>query len=324
MLRLANLLGAACAAALGTAALVQDRGPEPRAHHALAFDEELGQVLLVGGSAPTEGGEQSRFFDDVWAFDGKRWTLVAATGERRSDVRLAYDQRAQRLVAFGGFTGETLGDLRVLEGTKWRVLDESPALALAGAGFVHDGARGRFLLFGGSRAGEVKGEAWEHDGVAWTRLGGATPPARRSHAMVFDEKRARVVVFGGMSAARPGSRPAALADTWEFDGEAWKEIEVEGPSGRSDCGAAYDSKRGRAIVFGGLGPAGFLADTWAFDGQAWQKLCDAGPEARGMGCLAYDKLRDRVVLFGGRKGWPDGDLADTWEFDGQAWKQVVK
>jgi hypothetical protein len=324
MMRLPALLSATCVGVLVTAAFAQAPQPERRAHHALVFHDDLGKVLLVGGSSPTEDGEESRFFDDVWAFDGKQWTLVAATGDRRSDVGLAYDQRAKRLVAFGGFTGETLCDLRVWEGTKWWVIGESPALTLAKAGFVYDGARDRCLLFGGSYGpGEVKNEAWEHDGEAWIKLEGTTPPARMAHAMVFDEQRARTVVFGGKSAAAPGSRSVALADTWEFDGQAWKEIAVEGPSGRSDSGAAYDSKRGRVILFGGVG-GGFLGDTWAFDGKTWQKLADAGPEARGMGYLAYDKARDRVVLFGGRKGWPDGDFADTWEFDGEAWQQVVR
>lgn len=325
MMRLPNPLGATCAAVLAIAAFAQDPKPERRAHHAMVFHDGLGKVVLVGGSTPIDGGEQAKFLDDVWAFDGKKWTLVAATGDRRSDVGLAYDPRAKQIVAFGGFTGETMSDLRVLEGTRWRVIDESPSLALAGSGFVYDGARNRFLVFGGaSGPGQVQGEAWEHDGKTWLEFEGATPPARQSHTMVFDAKRARTVVFGGMPAAEPGSRRVALADTWEFDGKAWKEIEVEGPSGRSGSGAAYDSKRARVILFGGRGGEGFLADTWAFDGKRWRKLADAGPEARGMGYLAYDNVRDRVVLFGGRKSWPDGDFADTWEFDGKEWKQVVE
>jgi hypothetical protein len=325
MLRLPFLRCATCVAVLATAAMFQDTGPERRAHHGMVFHDDLGKVLLVGGSSPIEGGEQSKFFDDVWSFDGQKWKLVAATGDRRSDVGLAYDLRAKRLVSFGGFTGETFGDLRVLEETKWRVLDENPSLALAGSGFVYDGGRNRFLVFGGSAGPDrIVGETWEHDGKTWTKFEGATPPARQSHTMVYDVKRARTVVFGGRPAAEPGSRRVALADTWEFDGKAWRKIEVEGPSGRSGSGAAYDTKRARVILFGGRGGEGFLADTWAFDGKTWQKLSDSGPEARGMGYLAYDKVRDRVVLFGGRKGWPDGDFADTWEFDGKAWQQVGK
>ncbi len=325
MMRSPGLFRATCIVLLGAMAIAQDLGPERRAHHAMVFHDGLGKVLLVGGSSPTEGGEQSKFFDDVWAFDGKEWALLAETGARRSDVGLAYDHQAKQLVSFAGFTGETACDLRVLEGTQWRVIDENPLLALAGSGFVYDGQRNRFLVFGGSStSGQVMDEAWEHDGKTWTKLEGATPPARMGHTMVFDAKRARTVVFGGMSAAEPGSRSTALADTWEFDGKTWKQIEVEGPSPRSGCGVAYDAKRARVILFAGRGVQGFLADTWAFDGKTWQKLCDSGPEPRGMGYLAYDKLRDRVVLFGGRNGWPDGDFADTWEFDGQAWKEVAK
>lgn len=206
MMRLPALFSATCVAVLGIATFAEDKKPERRAHHALVFHDELGRVLLVGGSSPIGDGEQAKFLDDVWSFDGKKWELVAATGDRRCDVRLAYDPRGKHVVSFGGYTGETLADLRVWEGTKWRVIDESSAVALAVAGFVYDSARNRFVLFGGVLGDQVKGETWEHDAQAWTKFEGATPPARRSHAMVFDAKRACTVVFGGISAAAPGSR----------------------------------------------------------------------------------------------------------------------
>jgi hypothetical protein len=137
--------------------------------------------------------------------------------------------------------------------------------------------------------------------------------------MVFDASRDRVVLFGGSGAAPAGQRPPILGDLWEFDGTAWAQRPARGPSSRMGMGAAYDSKRGRTIIFGGVGESGFLGDTWAWDGSEWTKLADTGPEPRAMGYLAYDKARDRVVLFGGRKGFPNGDLNDTWEFDGKQW-----
>jgi len=140
--------------------------------------------------------------------------------------------------------------------------------------------------------------------------------------MVFDERRDVVVLFGGMAAGTPGQPPPALGDTWEFDGKAWKARTGPGPTARFGIGAAYDSRRGRTVLFGGVAGAGFQGDTWAWDGTSWKQIATTGPEARGMGYLAYDKSRDRVVLFGGRKGYPDGDLNDTWEFDGSSWRRV--
>ncbi len=130
--------------------------------------------------------------------------------------------------------------------------------------------------------------------------------------MVFDAKRGRTVVFGGMGTAPEGQRPPTLGDTWEYDGSVWKQIQAAGPSPRMGAGAAYDSRRGRVILFGGMGESGFSGETWSWDGSEWKKLSDTGPAPRGMGYVTYDKARDRVVLFGGRKGWPNGDLADTW------------
>jgi len=141
--------------------------------------------------------------------------------------------------------------------------------------------------------------------------------------MVYDARRGRVVVFGGMGVAAPGQRPPPLGDTWEFDGQRWTQLRVTGPSARFSAGAAYDSRSGRVIIFGGLDATGFVGDTWAWNGRAWTKVSDTGPEPRGMGYLAYDKARDRVVLFGGRKGYPNGDLNDTWELVGSTWRRVL-
>ena len=116
-----------------------------------------------------------------------------------------------------------------------------------------------------------------------------------------------------------------MSDVWELDGGEWTKIETaSGPSARQSSGFAWDSRRGRMIIFGGVDATGFLGDTWAFSDGRWTKLAEAspaGPDARAMGYLAYDRKRDRVVLFGGRKGWPNGDLADTWEFDGTVWRK---
>jgi hypothetical protein len=190
-------------------------------------------------------------------------------------------------------------------------------------GFVHDSRRDRFVAFGGSSGpGAARGDTWEYDGATWTRVGAATPPARQALAMVFDERRGRTVLFGGMGTGPRGQHPPALGDTWEYDGSTWTELKVAGPSARFAAGVAYDSRRGRMILFGGLTSDGFNGETWSWDGTAWTRLADSGPEPRAMGSLAYDKHRDRVVLFGGRKGWPDGDLNDTWEWDGATWRRV--
>lgn len=288
----------------------------------MVYDEAGHRILLTGGSTPLDGGNRFEFFNDLWAFDGARWTPLAPTGGKWSGSALAYDSRERRILAYGGYDGAPLKALRVLEGDTWRTLSPHPELAAAEPGFVYDSRRGRFVAFGGAGPGGTNGATWEFDGATWSPVSTTSPPARQAHAMVFDEARGRTFLFGGMGQGTQGSPPPALGDTWEFDGQTWTPRQVAGPSPRFSPGTAYDAKRHRVILFGGLDASGFKGDTWAWDGSAWQKLADTGPDPRAMGYLAYDKQRDRIVLFGGRKGWPNGDLNDTWEFDGASWRRV--
>lgn len=297
--------------------------PPRRAHHSMVYDAAGQRVLLTGGSTPIEGGRNFEFFNDLWAFDGVRWTRLPPSGAKSSGSQMAFNQMRNQVVAFGGFNGRSLADVRVLEHDTWRTIGVHPEMPTAEPGFIYDVRRNRFVAFGGSaRQGQAYGDTWEFDGDNWTRVPTASPPARQAHSMVYDQQRSRTVVFGGMGLGPAGQRPPPLGDTWEFDGRSWSEKRVMGPSPRFGAGVAYDSKRGVVILFGGVAAEGFRGDTWSWNGTEWRKLADTGPEARGMGYLAYDAARDRVVLFGGRKGYPDGDLNDTWEWDGDVWHRV--
>ena len=323
-MRRTTVIAALFAAAVPCAAWrAQTAAPPKRAHHSIAYDPARGRVLLAGGSTPVDGARRFEIYDDLWELDGGRWRLLSRSGDRLSGASLAWDARQGRMVSFGGHDGRSRGDLRVLEGDRWRTIERRDDIALAEPGFVYDARRARFVAFGGSSGpGHFHGETLEWDGTAWTRRDVAGPPPRAAHAMVYDARRGVTVVFGGLSPSAPGARPASLGDTWEFDGERWTLRDTAGPAPRGSPGVAHDSKRGLVILFGGSGAAGFLGDTWAWDGTRWRQLATEGPSPRAMGYMAYDARRDRVVLFGGRAGWPDGDLGDTWEWDGARWHPV--
>ena len=304
--------------------LLAQTAPPKRAHHSLVYDEAGKRVLLWGGSSPFEGGNCCAMFNDLWSFDGTRWTSLGKTGPEASGIQLAYDNRQNRVVGFGGYIGGggSLGDLRALQDDKWASLGRHPEFAVAEPGFVYDSRRNRFVTFGGSSGrGVAQGNTWEWDGTAWHKIDVAGPPARQAHVMVFDARRNVVVLFGGAGVAPQGQQPARYTDTWEYDGRSWTEIGVSGPSSRMAAGATFDSKRGVVVMFGGFGADSVLGDTWTYDGHGWRRVATSGPDARGMGYLAYDHNRERVVMFGGRKGWPN-DLNDTWEWDGTVWKKI--
>jgi hypothetical protein len=298
--------------------------PSVRAHHALAYDEVLERVILTAGSTPRDGGNRFEFFNDTWAFDGAQWNLLTASGDQISGVRLAWDAKGRRMLSFGGFlpTNRSVALLREWRDGAWRTIGDLAEQPTTEGGFVYDIRRERFVAFGGSGGrGQYNSDTWEWDGAAWTKLAVSGPSGRMSQAMVYDARRGRTVVFGGMT-GQPGSRPTLLNDTWEFDGRAWSQIAIEGPSPRHGAAVAYDSKRGLVMLFGGYAGETLAADTWSFDGRSWQKLADAGPDGRGS-AMAYDAKRDRLVLFGGRgDGWPNGDKNDTWEWDGTQWARV--
>jgi hypothetical protein len=322
--RFVSLFAATASLCAPSLVVAQSAAPHVRAHHSLAYDEARQRVILTGGSTPLDGGRNFRFFNDLWEFDGARWSALPSSGANLSGTRLAYDAKGKRIVSFGGYTGTaSIGDLRVLENNTWRTIGQHPEISAAEPGFVYDIKRGHFIAFGGSGGqGRTNGDTWTFDGERWMRLATTNPPPRQAHAMVYDERRGVTVLFGGMGSRAANGPPPMLGDLWEFDGNAWTQVNATGPSPRNSPGMAYDSKRGRVILFGGADSGGFKGDTWSWDGAVWRKLAETGPDPRGMGYLAYDKRRDRVVLFGGRKGWPNGDLNDSWEWDGSAWRRV--
>jgi hypothetical protein len=297
--------------------------PPSRAHHALVYDAANDRTLLIGGSTPADsGGRSYKFFEDLWSFDGHRWTLLGASGAQRSGQAVAYDSKRNRVLAFGGYCpcrGKDAGrypDLLELRNNRWEIISTTER-PVTDAGMVYDSRRDRLVLFGGSDASRTSvGDTWEFDGERWTKFEGAGPGARSAFSMAYDQRRGRTVLLGGYAA---GAR-APSAETWEFDGVVWARIATEGPSPRAGAGMAYDANRGVVLVFGGNDDK----DTWAWDGRQWAKLSNAGPDIRAMAALAYDSRRDRVVLFGGRSrvGPPTRDFDDTWHWDGNRWQRI--
>jgi len=90
---------------------------------------------------------------------------------------------------------------------------------------------------------------------------------------------------------------------------------------------AFDSNRGRTVLFGGTGAGrALLGDTWEWDGSFWTQMADSGPGPRTAHAMVYDSARQVSLLFGGGRPAepPDSpDLGDTWQWDGQDWTQLA-
>ncbi|MCC6784527.1 MAG: hypothetical protein IT457_16910 [Planctomycetes bacterium] len=164
-------------------------------------------------------------------------------------------------------------------------------------------------------AGAARLIAQEH----WLRQHpGQQPAARGNFGLAFDAARGEMLLFGG--AADGGN--LKLGDTWVWNGVSWSQrFPVHAPAPRNVHGMAYDSRRQRVVLFGGVGYGATYGDTWEWDGVDWTRRSSANaPSPRAAMALAHDTARSRLVLFGG-VGASGVLLGDTWEWDGVDWTQ---
>src|SRR5262249_38669059 len=150
-----------------------------------------------------------------------------------------------------------------------------------------DATRGRTVLTGGLT---TTSDTWEYDGTNWFRVAtAAAVPARYGHALAYDFSRGRTVLFGGVLINFGSTIPTFLGDTWQYDGN-WHEVDAVPPA-RAAPALAYDSGRGRSVLFGGVDVNRVcLADTWEYDGgPTWVRVVTSvAPRARARHALAYD------------------------------------
>jgi len=212
----------------------------------------------------------------------------------------------------------------LIEESTWTKLAGAPGLPVRGMQSVFDSSRNVIVLFGGTDgSNQTMDQTWEFNGKSWTRVNPpASPPKRFWHGMAYDSLRKVTILFGGEKATAENGG-GWLNDTWEYDGVNWSKVDTaHKPSPRgSGAKLAYDSCRGKTVLFGGYDGQGLPSATWEYDGQDWmQVITSASPNGRSLSAMVFDSRRCKVVLFGGGK---DGlELNDTWEYDGVTWTPV--
>lgn len=163
------------------------------------------------------------------------------------------------------------------------------------------------------------------------------PSPRIQPRMVFDDRAGAAVLFGGRALDDPATGLVHASDeTWIWINRNWiQQFPAHKPPARSAQAMAYDSTRGRVMMFGGRKEAtqlrttfSLLDDTWVWENGDWRQLETATrPPARTFAAMTYDRDRDRMILFGGYRFAADNrtlePLSDTWEFDGTDWRQVA-
>jgi hypothetical protein len=299
--------------------------PPLRSKHMMLFDPMNEVSYLVGGIHISLG----KYFSDCWTFDGTGWFSGEGECELPAPLfayAMALHPNSNRPIIYGGVETycappmcEPSKQLLVLENSGWEVQDTgngppglfSPAMAT-------DDYSKTLVLFGGwsKMSAEALATTWLLTSDGWELLPDDVdaPPGRGEHTMSYDSIRHKVILFGGWEKYGPSK---LYDDTWEWNQyHGWVEASPIGPipPARHRHAMAYDSSRGRTVIFGGTPNTeeGYLSDVWEWNGKRWSEIATtAGPDARAEHSFVYDPHLSSFVLFGGTEGAEEAWLLDS-------------
>ncbi|HEU5109810.1 MAG TPA: hypothetical protein VFT95_14805, partial [Micromonosporaceae bacterium] len=157
---------------------------------------------------------------------------------------------------------------------------------------------------------------------AWTdRTGAAIAPALFGPRLAYDSTNGVVLSYGGSLGV---DNAQATSSFMAWDGDEWTMLCDDcAPGPRLFHGFAFDSARGRAVLYGGIDDLGAVnGDLWEWDGTDWLSLPVprvSGPGPRSRFWMAYDPGRGRMVLFGGDTDGGTTLSSELFEYDGETW-----
>jgi hypothetical protein len=242
----------------------------------LAYDAGRQRVVMFGGRR--DSTPDPRALIDVWEWDGTRWYRIAATGlPRLLHPTAIYDPARKRVVVYGGGIVGSGGAFAGFSRTVWE-WDGSHWLARDTTGPV-----GRFpggssstptgsLIFmtdqppANRDAPRAPSETWIWNGRQWTHA--EDGPAFNNLQAVAGAPDGTLYFYQSW-------------ETWlqsptlhvrSVDG-TWRHIELPvNPGIRNTAAAAWDARRKRLVVYGGVTrDRRLLDDTWEYDGRGWVK-----------------------------------------------------
>ena len=293
--------------------------PVARQSSGITFDSGRGKLICFGGI--TSAGT---ILDELW-----EWDTVSGWVNRTPSPRpplwpsarvephgLAYDAARGVSVLFSGGAAADLWEWNGTTGV-WTNRTPTPLPAvwpssLTRHSLVYDPVRARTVVLGGELPDGYLESIWEWDGAtgAWTEH--PPPPLQQDSplpltglAAAYDTYCHRIVMVTG----DVGSGEQFTRQTWEWDGASAtftdRTVPATWPRAREQFGFAFDTLRGKAVMFGGALGSEYVRDLWEWDGAAgaWT---DRTPEllplswpGPGVGfSSAYDQARDRVVAYG--------------------------
>jgi hypothetical protein len=225
---------------------MNDIGPAVRDLSAMVYDSSRKVSVLFGGQGAQNLG-------DTWQWDGTDWTQVSDTGPiARSNHAMAFDSVRNRTVLFAGQSAENqhLGDTWEFDGEAWTQQQDAGPPSRGCHCMAFDSVSNRVIMFGGEDVNNHSlADTWAWDGREWVQIAEIGPPPRLSATMASDGG-SSIILFGGVSTRVPVELLQIFGDTWEFDGKRWTQRQDIGPSGQGNAAMAFDSARGRVVLFG--------------------------------------------------------------------------
>ena len=240
----------------------------PRNSHAVAYDPVHHHGVLFGGCTASQCQQLS---GQTWLWNGRSWSLREGlpSPPARSLAAMAFHAARQRVVLFGGTTGDsTLDDTWLWDDSSWQLLapDAARPSARSGHAMAYDGASGKVILFGGHSASEQPlTDTWVWDG-AWTQVlpsDSSLPVGRPSLTNVLDDQGQERVLLA----------VAGDATTRLWDGAKWVAEATPLPAVMARPRLAYDPVQKQRIVFDDQG-----SGLWVNSGGGW-KASDTPPSS---------------------------------------------
>lgn len=218
----------------------------------MVYDSDRDRVVLFGG------GTGSGWSDETWEFDGTSWSQFIGPGPTaRGLAGMAYDSSLRRTVLYGGEIGfpNPFSDTWAFNGLAWSYLPGGPG-GRSGPVMEFDSSRGKIVMAGGYTLSGSSDNTWELDVAGWSQVFTQNAPSTNGQG-AFDSARGVLVMVSGLP-----------NQTMEYDGVDWSVVSTPtSPSSRLYSAMAFDSARGRCVLFGGGAPSSrqlVAATTWEF------------------------------------------------------------
>jgi hypothetical protein len=263
-----------------------------------------------------------------------QFTLVIASAKCNAQVpgvrnghAMVYFIPQKSIVLFGGADEKKVyGDTWSFANDHWKKIADVgpsprtfPSMVMANNYILLFG--GNAVLFGNNQnPGQYLDDTWKFENGKWFKLSLATHPDARSEAAItYDSIRKRVVLFGGR---RAGER-WINGDTWEFDGNEWREADTTGPAPRSGAQMVFDSRLKQIILFGGnpviAKEKNYNGPMWSRNGEHWNQM-NSQDSLIFNSCMAYNTIENFILRFGGWNG--DRRVNDTWIYKKNGWEKL--